>query len=721
MSFLDQFESAGIAEGAAAFREAVRWREKRSPSQWASEVRKIAAGQSPLSTGQVIPYRHEVMPHCVEQMDAADDPSIRIIALWGPIRDGKTNSTCLNVVGRTVTDDPGNIYSVHPTDDDAAKFSNDDVEGIIGACLEAYFVAKKSRDSGRTVGYKKFVGGSIRIVSAGSITKFRGTSVKVMLLHELDKLNPVSIFQAFGRTTGFADAVIIVEGTGTIAATYDPDGKKIYHSRIEEFYDKGDKRKWFGPCRVCDALQWLKYESFAWPAGHMAKAVMLCERCGAAHNEKQWRDFQYAAKWFPTAGLTPEQEKDIAAHYRKARAIDPTVRSYWRNGFNRVGLPVSKGFKTALHEIVAKGESAKTSVSALQIWRQEEAAELWDPASEGEAPPPWKPIADRREDYGLIVPMGGLYLTCFCDLQLTRIEVGWRAWGRNEQSWGMDHVVLDGHIREPEVWQKLRHELARKFLHASGAELRLGFGFIDGGTFAEDLYRFFQRLARDPVPGVNGHVRASKGVGQHGHPIITQKMMTIAKNLKGHHIGTWEAKDRIYERLRMVSSVNGSADELAPMAGDLDRRPPRDANTPSASPDYSVRAASNIGAQRGSSSPPVHTADTREGWMHFNRSYSEEYFQQLTVETVTITFEKGVEVRKYVNPQQQRNEALDIEVGNLAAFRLRPMTENRWAAIEAEIAEQVKELKGARPTTTEPRPLRIPTSSRGGLGRGWNV
>jgi phage terminase large subunit GpA-like protein len=88
--------------------------------------------------------------------------------------------------------------------------------------------------------------------------------------------------------------------------------------------------------------------------------------------------------------------------------------------------------------------------------------------------------------------------------------------------------------------------------------------------------------------------------------------------------------------------------------------------------------------------------DEREGKTHFNRRFGEEYFQQLTVEQVTVTFERGLEIRKYVNPQQQRNEALDIEVGNLAAVRLYP---RNFDTIEAELREQVKAKQQQQPAT----------------------
>jgi phage terminase large subunit GpA-like protein len=123
----------------------------------------------------------------------------------------------------------------------------------------------------RTVGFKKFIGGWLRIVSAGSITKFRGTAVKVILLHDLDALDKESVFKALGRATGFANAIKILESTCTLAPSIDANGATVYNSNIHEIHDQGDKRKWFCPCRKCDHLQWMKYERLWWPAGQMGK------------------------------------------------------------------------------------------------------------------------------------------------------------------------------------------------------------------------------------------------------------------------------------------------------------------------------------------------------------------------------------------------------------------------------------------------------------------
>ena len=245
-----------------------------------------------------------------------------------------------------------------------------------------------------------------------------------------------------------------------------------------------------------------------------------------------------------------------------------------------------------------------------------------------------------------------LFLTAFCDCQKNRLEVGWRAWGRREQSWGMDRVVIDGYIGHAQVWRELRKELGRRWKHESGAEMTLGMAFVDGGAYAEDVYRFFQELSRNPEPNVNGHCYASKGMGVHPHPIVTHgKLNTIAKTLKGRYIGTWQAKDRIYERLRMESDGK----------------------------------------------------EVPEGYMHFNKRYAEEYFQGLTIETATQKI-NGAEIYNTYKDEVSGNEALDIEVGNFAALRLHPKNwESLERLIEQDAADRASVSAGGAP---EPRKIR---------------
>ena len=71
--------------------------------------------------------------------------------------------------------------------------SGDVIDPMIAATPEirSLVVEKKSRDSGNTLDYKRFPGGSLYVVNAGSRSKSRGMAAKVVLLHEVDAY-PVS-------------------------------------------------------------------------------------------------------------------------------------------------------------------------------------------------------------------------------------------------------------------------------------------------------------------------------------------------------------------------------------------------------------------------------------------------------------------------------------------------------------------------------------------------
>jgi phage terminase large subunit GpA-like protein len=302
---------------------------------------------------------------------------------------------------------------------------------------------------------------------------------------------------------------------------------------------------------------------------------------------------------------------------------------------------------------VVEGEAAKLDRKAHEVWTNEVAAEVWDDSEESEQPPEWRTLWEQREDYAnehrVELPADCLVLTAAVDVQGNRLEIEWKAWGRDERSWGIETRPLLGNPRERHVWDALNRELARTFPRAGATRLSLSLCLVDAGWAADMVYAYLSRLARETVPGVSGKVRASKGIGEHGAPVIDLKWRTVAKNLKGHHIGTWEAKDVIYQRLKLADP-------------------------------------------------------TAAGFMHYSLRYDEAFFQQLTAERVTIAHQlvKGrfTEVRKYDNKTQARNEGLDLAVGNLAAIRKLRIWD--WGTLEDGLKPEPKEPP---PDTPTPAPI----------------
>jgi phage terminase large subunit GpA-like protein len=618
-------------------------RTKRKTSLWAETVRRIAAGQSPLSTGNDIPYRHEVAPHAVEPMDAVDDPAVNTIVLWWGRRMGKTEGVCGNVIGRTITDNPCNILDAWPVEDSSDRYSRDVIEPMIAATpeLDAVFVEKKSRDSGRTIDYKRFIGGSLYIINAGSKSKMRGMAASVVLLHEVDAYPTSSqgegdpIAKALGRSEGFGDAIKIIESTGTFAADIDPiNGTKIYHSNIEMWFDRSDQRKWFCPCRGCGAMHWLKWEQIKKldrKSGQLYYYV--CQDCDIDHNEAQWRKMVSSGTWKATAPFLNG------------------IRGYWINGFNSL-LPRGKGYRSKLHQFAVEGERALAGKpEEKQVWINEVKTELVS-VSEGEDPPAVQAILDGREDYAteerVIVPKQALVITTMTDMHPNRLEVEWRAWAKNEESWGLGHFVIFGNVYRMELWDEWSHHLQKTFQHELGGTAKLNMAFLDSGWNADSAIAIIRKLNSkgSQIPGVTGKIMMSKGVAQWNSVIYNgwgniKQQGKGGATYKGVHIGTWRAKSIIYERLRWHSA----------------------AEKPS------------------------------EGYIHFGKIYSDEFIRQTVSEKASIKIINGKEVESFKNPEANRNEALDLLVGNLAAFRLR-----RWdfQRMEKELIDEAAIRRGEK-------------------------
>lgn len=283
----------------------------------------------------------------------------------------------------------------------------------------------------------------------------------------------------------------------------------------------------------------------------------------------------------------------------------------------------------------------------------------------------------------MIVPAGVLSITVGADVHKNRIEVLWNGWGKREECWGLDHVIIHGEVQDDGVWTDFGRELTRPFDHALGCKIGLALGFVDGGKWGDWVFRFMRRLAgfvafpNDPLPGMalraypyeglalRGKIKACRGRGGPSpragrFPLVqTRYSPGLAGNLGGHWIGTDAAKDLIYTRARL--------------------QPPED----------------------GKSFP--------DGFMHFPMSFDEEFMRQMFSERCTVKIENGQEIRTYQKKGSSvRNEAIDLEVYSLAAFKLMRYSNARFDAIEAELKKAAEELKRPSPDAGKPPPERQP-------------
>ena len=173
--------------------------------------------------------------------DAMTDPAIERVSVIKGARLGY--STLLaGVVAHFVKADPTSLLAVVPTDDDARNFVLNQIESVFSNSPELRDTIPITRsgmfNSYDTLRYRRFAGGSLRIVSARAPRNLRSHSARVLIVDEADAFEDTvegaAIPLAEKRTLSFADRKIIIGSTPTttltsyVAAAYENSDQRIY-------------------------------------------------------------------------------------------------------------------------------------------------------------------------------------------------------------------------------------------------------------------------------------------------------------------------------------------------------------------------------------------------------------------------------------------------------------------------------------------------------------
>lgn len=581
---------------------------KMDPEEWAENVYRLPGGGR---------FRFSYCPYTRKMFRSLFDP-FAIETCFQVFSRGFKSTLFLLLLGYKIDEDPCRILALWPTNSNAENWRKDNVNGELFDCvpsLNKYSSDSNSREQSNTLLHVGFTGGSLTAFGANAPGDMRRAKGKVLLADEIDAIKK--------SETDEGDQLAIFWKRGdeypdTIRATASYPGL-MGHSRIQAKLDASDYNEWHSTCVRCGGEPYVMHRKMTvYEPGRKDTARMECPRC----HEFLTDDERYS--------MAHEQGEDcwIPRNDFTGKRGFHANGMLWPHEVDRRKYP--SGYLGMIAEQEMQAEDAPDPRRARRIIVNTIDAEPFDPVAETEAPPEWKLLFKQREDYGLILPMPTLFLSAYADVQDNRIEVAWQAWAEDEESWMMEHVVIDGSVKDAATWNKLKLELLRVWVHANGAKMRLSFGMIDGGAYGEHVMRFLRRLKAENVTKLLGRVRASKGFGIHGMTIVSSRFASINKNagLKGHHIGTWAAKDLIYHWLRQAAIK-----------------------------------------------------------VHFNLTFGEEWFKQATIEKVTIEWDGGQEIKKYLNANGARNEALDIMVGNLACVRLRQRGPSSWAMLKMEMAE----------------------------------
>jgi len=567
---------------ATAFRRGLKPDPKLSMSEW-SEANFIL---SPESSAEPGPWR--CWPYQRGILDALGDPAIEILVWQKGAREGY--SKCLDIaIAYHIAEAPCPQLIVQPTVDDAEGFSKDELAPMLRdvEVLRDKVADPRARDSGNTLLKKSYTGGALTLVGANSPRGFRRLTVRCVWFDEVDAY-PASagsegdqIKLGMMRSSTYWNRKVAIGSTPTVKG----------FSRIEDWFLRSDQRRYFVPCPECGEYQVLRWGGkgaafgIKWPEGNPREAFYLCERCGCAipHRKKRW--MVERGEWRATAPFN-----GIAGfHIWAAYSYSP--KANW-------GL-------LAEEFVEAKRAAEDGNVELLKTFVNTVLGETWEEQGEQVE---HHALMSRREDYDLeVLPDGVLVLTAGVDVQGDRLEAELLGWGKGDETWSVDYVVLQGDPGTPEVWQQLDRWLLAGHATSWGGHLSAAAVCIDsGGHHAQAVYDFVR-------PRQTRRVHAIKGSSVAGKPIIG-RVGKVAKGSVGLvTVGTEAAKDWLMSALQV--------EEEGP------------------------------------------------GFCHFPARYDEEFFAQLTAEKAVAAWKNGQKVRRYVKTRR-RNEALDCRVYAVAARML---------------------------------------------------
>ena len=505
---------------AAALSRAMAPRKPLTVSQWADLERRLS------SKGSAEPgrWRTDRNPPLREPMDCLSArATVKDVVLMFPIQFGKTE-VAVNALGYSMDHNPGPIMVTLPGEVSMHKWTAQKLNPMIEECpaVRATLTSTDSRNGSNRREFKDFAGGQLYLEHAGSPSRLKSTSVRTLIVDELDE------FAA--NLIGGDDPVEMLNGrTSAFPATY----KRLYIStpqirglsRIEALYEKSDKRRYYVPCPHCSEEQPLEWAGLRWGPGGTAVAY-VCRECGALIDEHHKTAMIAAGRWV-------------------AEAPGAKSRGYH---INALYYPIGLGPRWA--DLVEMWLDAQNDPARLKTFINDRLAEAWeDPAMRAVK---HNIIADRAEGYALrLAPPGALVATAGVDTQDNRLAVHIIGWGRGLSAWTIDYVELMGDPADDAVWQALVELLNTPIPSVLGGSLKVEACCIDAGGHRTEAVKAFVRDRRVRRP------LAIFGAVPNNAPVLSKgKMQDVdwkgrydKRGVLIQHVGTVGIKHLLYSRL----------------------------------------------------------------------------------------------------------------------------------------------------------------------------
>lgn len=608
--------------------------EAMTASQWAEARRHVSAESGSPAPGK---WRNELVPFLAEPMEVSglDHPARKVIVTGGA--QSTKSEVGLNAVGHTIECEPSPVLVMLPSIDEMRKYNKVKLDQMVEATpsLRSRVQESVSRDErGSTGEFKRFRGGFVQLVAAGSPKGLQMLSARLRIYEE------VSGYPADtggrGDPTAQADARSIAwEARGDkVIMISTPNIKGA--CRITEEFEASDQRRLYVPCPHCGAYQHLVLGGLQ-PGADLDSTWYACAAAGCVIEHSEKPRMIAAGVWIKAY---PDQD---AANPAPLAYFPAAELERWRArgsagrhpGFHiwRIYSPFSLWGR-----ILSDYEAAKGNPVKLKVFTQQTLGEAWE--EQGEAPDSERLLERRQKWAANRIPAGVLFLTGATDVQGDRLEWAVYGWDRRLAGYQIARGVIEGDPTTPAPWLAHDEIMARRFQDAWGQTWPVDVWGVDSGYLSQTVYRYVHRHA------LEGRVRALDGRSGWKLPAIgTPK--TIDVDWEGRKlgavqlwpVGTWDLKSELYGKLRMT--IEG----------------------------------------------PDDAGQWPAGCMWFSDACDRGFFEQLTAEFLdTVERASGRSDRVWVKIRGRRNEQHDLAIYalGLAHHASDGLSDAEWANLEAQ-------------------------------------
>lgn len=590
-------------------------------SQWAAENFYLSAESS------YVEQRWTAYPYQPAIMDCMSNDDIQEVDFTKSARVGYTKMI-LAAMGYFAEHKRRNQAVWQPTDDDSDDFCKTELDPMLRdvPCMESVFPAFMQRHKDNTLKQKKFLGSILHLRGGKAAKNFRRITVDTAYLDELDGFDldiekegsPVGL--ARKRVEGATFPKIILGSTPKLKG----------YSMIEARSDQADEQFLFHiPCPHCGhehPLQWGgKDKPYGMKFSEDEDSVaQLCPSCGGLYFQSDYLSVWEQGRWISKNGIWIDKDsrfRDSSGHYIPS-PLSVSFHIWTAYSPQTTWVQIVREF------LSAKKKSEAGDTSELKSFVNTTLGESWeaevDKTDEHE-------LMNRAEDYPIrIVPMGGLVLFAGVDVQDDRFEIVVWAFGRDEEMWPIDYMVIQANPADERDWDRLDNYLLTTFKHQSGASLQIEAAAVDtGGHFTHQAYNFCRTRTKRRIFAVKGDNQPGKPVkGRSSNQDVNYRGKIIKAGVKLWRVGTDTAKDLLFGRLKII--------------------------------------------QPG------------PGYVHFSKELSHEFFHQLTAEhRMMVKTARGEEYR-WVKVRT-RNEVLDCTIYAIFAAHMRGLntfTQKMWDKLE---------------------------------------